>query len=65
MAVFDQIENVTDKDSLALFLSELALDYKDHHDEWQNWSIDDYLKSISALINRIYDKLIYECRRQA
>ncbi|MCR5406220.1 MAG: hypothetical protein K6E88_05505 [Lachnospiraceae bacterium] len=50
MAVFDQIENVTDSYSFARFLSVLAQDYKDNHDEWQNSSVDDYLKSISAWI---------------
>lgn len=50
MAVYDQIENVTDIDSFSLFLDGLAQDYKDNHNEWQNWSIDDYLKSISAWI---------------
>ena len=50
MAVFDQFESVTDTDSFALFLSNLAQDYKDNHNEWQNWSVDDYLKSISAWI---------------
>ena len=42
MAVFDQIEKVTDTESFALFLNALAQDYKDNHDEWQNWRVDDY-----------------------
>lgn len=50
MAVFDQIEKVTDTESFALFLNALAQDYKDNHDEWQNWSVDDYLESIAAWI---------------
>ena len=50
MTVFDQIENVSDIDSFVQFLNSLASDYKDNHDEWQNWSIDDYLESIAAWI---------------
>ena len=50
MAIFDQIENITDMESFARFLNALAKDYKNNHDEWQNWSIDDYLESIAAWI---------------
>ena len=50
MEVFDRIENVNDKDSFTCFLKALAQDYKDNHDEWKNWSIEDYLKSIAAWI---------------
>ena len=48
MEVFDRIENVKDTDSFTCFLKALAQDYKDNHDEWKNWSIEDYLKSIAA-----------------
>ena len=50
MAIFDQIENITDMESFARFLNALAKDYKNNHDEWQNWSIEDYLESIAAWI---------------
>ena len=50
MEVFDQIEKVTDTDSFVLFLNDLAQDYRDNNDEWQNRNIDDYLKSIAAWI---------------
>lgn len=50
MAVFDQIEKITDTESFARFLYALAQDYKNNHDEWQKWSIDDYLESIAAWI---------------
>ena len=55
LEVFDQIENVKDTDSFACFLNALAQDYKDNHDEWENWSIEDYLKSIAAWINDCED----------
>ncbi|MBR6255976.1 MAG: hypothetical protein IKR23_01245 [Lachnospiraceae bacterium] len=50
MAVFDQIECVTDLDSFAKFLNALARDYEDNPDEWENLSIGDYLESIAAWI---------------
>ena len=50
MEVFDRIGNVSDADSFALFLDALAQDNKDNHDEWQNMSIEDYLRSIAAWI---------------
>ena len=50
MSVFDMIENVNDKDSFSKFLKSLAQDYKDNHDEWQNCSIEEYLKSIASWV---------------
>ena len=50
MAVFEQMESVTDMVSFALFLNSLARDYRDNPDEWQNQSIGDYLESIAAWI---------------
>ena len=32
------------------FLEILAKDYDENHDEWENWTISDYLESISAWI---------------
>ena len=55
MTVYDQIEKVSDADSFIVFLNSLAKDYRDNHDEWENWNIDAYLESISAWLNASKD----------
>ena len=36
--------------SFLIFLESLAKDYDENHDEWENWTISDYLERISAWI---------------
>ena len=46
MAVFDEIENVNNREAFIAFLENLADDYKENNEEWVNDSISDYLESI-------------------
>lgn len=50
IAVFDEIENVNNREAFIAFLENLADDYKENNEEWVNDSISDYLESIAAWI---------------
>ena len=50
MSVYELLEQVKDRDSFLFFLESLAKDYDENHDEWENWTISDYLERISAWI---------------
>lgn len=48
--VFDEIENINNRESFLVFLENLANDYKENNEEWVNDSISDYLERIAAWI---------------
>ena len=50
MSVYELLEQVKDRDSFLIFLESLAKDYDENRDEWGNWTISDYLESISVWI---------------
>lgn len=50
MAVFDEIENVNNREAFIAFLENLADDYKENNEEWVNDSISDYLERIATWI---------------
>ena len=50
MAIFDQIENVNNRETFIDFLENLADDYIENNEEWVNGSVSDYLERIAAWI---------------
>ena len=54
-----QIELISDSASLATFIKDLEVDFLADKDSWQNWSIDNYIESISGWVeDGGLDKLI-------
>jgi hypothetical protein len=50
MDAYKSLEQVNDRDSFVIFLNCLSKDFDENHDEWENWTIAEYLESISAWI---------------
>ena len=50
MDVNKSLEQVNDRESFGTFLKCLSKDFDENHDEWENWTIAEYLESISAWI---------------
>lgn len=48
-----RMSEVHDAHTLAAFLHELRNDLKNYRDEWENWSLDDYLESIGAFLEDV------------
>lgn len=46
--MFDRLNNVRDKASFIAFLRELAKDYENSPDEWENGDIPSFLEAIAA-----------------
>jgi len=51
MDVLDLANSSTDKENFSNFLKALEHDFINNKDEWENWSVDSYLKAICAWIN--------------
>ncbi len=51
MNLYDQLENIKTQDDFTTFLIELQKDFKKNKDDWQNWTIDNYIESIAACLN--------------
>ena len=50
MSIFEECKQVNDRDSFLAFLKNLAADFSDNPDEWENRTIKDYLESISSWV---------------
>ena len=50
MDINKSLEQVNDRESFGTFLKCLSKDFDENHDEWENWTIAEYLESISAWI---------------
>lgn len=47
----EQIENITNMDDFLNFLVQLAMNAKEHPEEWANKSINDYLGQMASQID--------------
>ena len=45
------IKGISDKESFLRFLEMLIDDYRNHPQEWEHWSIDEYLDAMMAWID--------------
>ncbi len=50
MHIEKMMNNINCLDDFVLFLRELSDDYIKNKEEWENWTISDYLESISAWV---------------
>lgn len=50
MKLHEQLENIKTQEDFIAFLIELQKDFKENKEDWENWTIDDYLESIAACI---------------
>ncbi len=51
MELYQQLEKVKTKQDVVRFINALRKDLKNNKDEWQNWSLDDYLGAVEAWLN--------------
>lgn len=56
----DAEDGVDTKEQFIIFCRELALDFVENPDTWQNRTIDRYLESISAFLQSMDEKYLYD-----
>lgn len=53
MDIVEKTDLVKTKKDFVTFLKDLGQDFIKNHDDWENWTIDQYLESISACVEAI------------
>jgi len=48
LEIYKKVKKVSSKDDFTRFLDILIKDYKNHSDEWENKSIEDFLQGIKS-----------------
>ena len=48
MELYNNLENISNRDDFVKFVKALRKDLKENPDEWENLSLDHYLEAISA-----------------
>lgn len=48
--MMDKIHKISNKDDFVAFLNALADDFQEHHEEWYNLTIPEYLMSVASWV---------------